>query len=656
MNHNYQHIALEKDDNHIVWMTIDVKGESANVINPDLVNEIDDACDSLLTYKPKGLIIQSGKENGFIAGADVKKFQGLSKQKNGQEIALKFIKTGQNLCSKIENLPFPTVAMIKGFCMGGGLEIALACDYIITDDSPATKLSLPEIKLGIHPGFGGTVRAIRRMGVLQAMPFMLTGRNLLPRQAQKAGLIDRCVPLRQLKTTATHTILDKPPILKPSRQQRLLETSFMRKVIAMQMRKQVAKKARQEHYPAPYALINIWEMHGSKSNEMFVAEAESVATLITTDTAQNLVRVFFLQNQLKALGNPSLFTPKHVHIVGGGVMGGDIAAWCAMQGMKVTLQDLNKDALAKVVARANRGFKRRYKKDRQRIMQAQDNLLPDLHGNGIKKADVIIEAIFENLEAKQELLKKVEKKAKPNAILASNTSSILLAEISQSMQNPERLIGLHFFNPVFKMPLLEVVYTPEQTTTEVIDMALSFASHINKLPLPVKSSPGFLINRILMPYILEGVTLFQQGVPVSVIDKAAVDYGMPMGPLELADTVGLDICLHVGEILADTVGAHIPLNLVEDVKKGNLGKKSGKGFYIWKQGKKLPPKESHWQGDSYKVQTQLIEKLLQEAKKCLDEGIVENSDLLDAGVIFGTGFAPFRGGPIHTLNAAKANI
>ncbi len=655
-NNTFQHLTHSIDENNIAWLILDVKGEAANVIGPELIEEMNSAIDEITSSSssnPKGMIISSGKDSGFIAGADVKKFEGMTSSESDRELALSFIHMGQTLCQKIEDLPFPTLAMVKGFCMGGGLEIALSCDYIVTDDAPSTKLSLPEIQLGIHPGFGGTVRSIRRMGVLKAMPIMLTGRNLLPRQAKKMGLTDYCVPLRQLKPTAIQTILRKPAKHQAPKSAKLLEASPMRKIIAMQMRKQVASKAKQEHYPAPYALINIWEMHGALGDEMYEAEAHSVATLVSTDTAQNLVRVFFLQNRLKALGDKKLFTPKHIHVIGGGVMGGDIAAWCAMQGLRITIQDMNTEALGRVIGRANTGFKRRFKKDKVRIMQAQDNLIPDLHGHGIAKADVIIEAIFENLEAKQEIFKNVEKKAKKTAIIATNTSSIPLHEIAEVMKKPERLVGLHFFNPVFKMPLLEIVQTPDQTDPKVVALAQSFGAHINKLPLPVKSSPGFLINRILMPYILEGVTLYQEGVPATVVDKAAVDYGMPMGPLELADTVGLDICLHVGKILADTVGVTLPDTLDKEVESGRLGKKSGQGFYTWKNDKKVKPDNKPWNGDHYKVQQRMIEKFLAEAKSCLDEKIVEDSDLLDAGAIFGTGFAPFRGGPIHALLEAK---
>ncbi len=649
---DYENLSLSIED-ELAWLTLDVKDEAANVINPEIIQELSAACDEVRTTKDiKGLIIHSGKPSGFIAGADVKKFQGVT----DKVLALDFIHAGQALCQKIEDLPMPTVAMVQGFCMGGGLEIALACDYIVTDDAPSTKLSLPEVKLGIHPGFGGTVRSIRRIGVLAAMPLMLTGRNVLPRQAKSMGLTDMCVPLRQLKESSIQTALRKPPKQKAPKSAMLLEAGPLRKLVAMQMRKQVASKAKQEHYPAPYALINIWEMHGSKSNDMFAAEAESVAQLAMTDTAQNLVRVFFLQNRLKALGDKSLFSPKHVHVIGGGVMGGDIAAWCAMQGFKVTIQDLSQDALGRVIGRAVKGFKRRYRKDKIRITNAQDNLIPDLQGNGISKADVIIEAIFENLEAKQKIFKDVEAKAKPDAIIATNTSSITLAEIAEVMKNPERLVGLHFFNPVFKMPLLEIIYTPDKTDTKVIELAQSFGAHIGKLPLPVKSSPGFLINRILMPYILEGVTIHQEGVPAAIVDKVAVDYGMPMGPLELADTVGLDICLHVGKILADKVGVTLPDTLDSEVELGRLGKKSGQGFYSWKGDKKdhKKAKESaqKWGGDLDQLQTRLIDKLLVESKKCLDEGLVADADLLDAGVIFGTGFAPFRGGPMNVINNA----
>ncbi len=645
---NYQHLSLTTDSNNIIWLGLDVANQSANILNPEVINELLSAFDEVKQQAPRGLIIHSNKRSGFIAGADIKGFVGVSDRKT----ALGFIQLGQHLCNSVEELPLPTLAMIDGFCLGGGLELSLACDYIIASDRPASKLGLPEVKLGIHPGFGGSVRSIQRIGVIKAMPLMLTGRTLLAPQAAKLGLIDLCLPLRQLKNSAIQIIKQGYQARQPAKQstsfkQSLLESTPVRKLIAKKMRSTVAQYAKAKHYPAPYALIDLWEKHGGQNKAMLNAEAESVADLIQTKTAQNLIRVFFLQNRLKALGNKKYFQPKHVHIIGGGVMGGDIAAWCAMQGLQVTIQDMNTEALAKVIQRANNHFKHRYKKDHQRIMQAQDNLLADLDGNGIAKADVIIEAIFENLEAKQNLFKEIETKARSHTILATNTSSIILQEIAQAMQQPQRLVGLHFFNPVAKMPLLEIIYTPEITDKDVLTQAQSFASHINKLPLPVVSSPGFLVNRILMPYLLEAVTLHQEHIPAEIIDQAATDFGMPMGPLELADTVGLDICLHVGKILAKTVGVSLPDTLAKEVQKGLLGKKSGKGFYLWKKAKPIKNNKIDWQGDKQKIQDRLISKLLDEAQKCLEEGLVEDADLLDAGTIFGTGFAPFRGGPLH---------
>lgn len=643
----YQHLSLTTDSNNIIWLCLDVADQSANVLNPDVISDLLNACDEIKQQTPNGLIIYSAKRNGFIAGADIKGFVGVRDKKT----ALHFIQLGHQICDKIEALPFPTLAMVNGFCLGGGLELSLACDYIVATDN--SKLGLPEVKLGIHPGFGGSVRSIRRIGVLRAMPLMLTGRILLGRQAAKLGLIDLCVPLRQLKNSALHTIKQARPPAKHSLplKHKLLENSIARKLIANKMRANVAQRVKQQHYPAPYALIQLWETYGSQNNAMFMAEAESVANLIQTDSAQNLIRVFFLQTRLKALGNKKGFKPTHIHIIGAGVMGGDIAIWCAMQGFRVTLQDTSNEVLATVIQRANISFKRRYKKDKQRIMQTQDNLLPDPQGHGMTKADVIIEAIFEQLEAKQRLFIEIEKRAQRHAILATNTSSIVLQQIAQVMQQPQRLVGLHFFNPVIKMPLLEIIYTPDITAKAVLADAQAFASHINKLPLPVVSSVGFLVNRVLVPYLLEAITQHQDNIPAESIDKAATDFGMPMGPLELADTIGLDICLHV----AKTIGGHVPDVLRHKVNKGRLGKKNGQGFYQWKKGKAIKDKQKKWDGDAQKLQDRLINKLLNEAQKCLEEGLVDNADLLDAGIIFGTGFAPFRGGPLHYTRSTPSS-
>ena len=377
---------------------------------------------------------------------------------------------------------------------------------------------------------------------------------------------------------------------------------------------------------------------------MMEEEANSVAHLIQGSKVRNLIRVFFLQTQLKGLGDKKAFTPKHVHVIGAGTMGGDIAAWCAYRGFTVTLQDREAKYLSKAFKRAHRLFDKRLKTTVDRNA-ALDRLIPDIRGDGVAKADVIIEAIFENIEAKHEIYQKIEPLMKADAVLATNTSSIPLETLASALKNPDRLVGIHFFNPVAMMPLVEIVQTSSSSPTTV-QQAIAFTQHIGKLPLPVKSSPGFLVNRILMPYLVEAMTLYDEGIAAEAIDKAATDFGMPMGPVELADTVGLDICQSVAKNLADAYGINVPVGLNQYVDAKKLGKKSGEGFYQYKNGKPVKDNDADL-GDQKVIRNRLIFRLLNEAVTCLDEGIVTDKDMLDAGIIFGTGFAPFRGGPMH---------
>lgn len=637
---DYKHLTLTQDDNQLLWLDLHVEGKSANVLSIDVLNEIDRICDEIRDSGAKGLVIHSSKPSGFVAGADISHFREVKDEHQARD----FIRKGQAILQKYENLPMPTLVIIQGFCLGGGLEWALACDYRIASSEGNTKIGLPEVKLGIHPGFGGSVRAIRLLGVLPAMNLMLSGRAVNGYQAKKIGLVDENLPQRSLHNAAVAILTRSPEKHRPPWYAPVLEQSLLRPAIASLLRRQVAKKVNRDHYPAPYALIEVWEKTGSQDAQMFEAEAASVARLIVGETAQNLVRVFFLQERLKGLGDKSLFQPRHVHVIGAGVMGGDIAAWCAMQGMAVTLQDMSDEALARAVGRAASHFRKRYRRDRFALQGAIDRLTPDREGVAIKKADLIIEAVFESLEVKQAIFKNLENQARPEAILATNTSSIPLDEIGSVLQQPDRLVGLHFFNPVIKMPLVEVVFDDQLTDQDVRARAAAATRHLNKLPLPVKSAPGFLVNRILMPYLMEAVQCYQEGIPAVVIDKAATDYGMPMGPLALADTVGLDICQHVGQILADKLGLLLPAQVDRMIEQGWLGKKAGQGFYIYRNGKPVPREKPDWSGDRHQLQQRLIGRIEEEAKRCLDEQIVEDADLLDAGLIFGTGYAPFRGG------------
>ncbi len=643
MTNNSNNWQRETDAEGIVWLTIDQAGAGANTLGRELVEELDDILGELEAQRPTGLVIQSAKSN-FIVGADIKEFTHIETPEQAREL----IRRGQAVVNRLEGLRCPTVVLINGFCLGGGLELALGCDYRVADDADSTRMGLPEVRLGIHPGFGGVARLPRLVGATAAMDMMLTGRSLSARAAKKIGLVDHAVPQRHLQRAARELIRTRPEKKQAGGLSALGNHALVRPLLARVLRKKVAAKARPEHYPAPYALIDLWRKHGTDKPAVLRAEELSIARLVTGDTARNLVRVFFLQERLKSQGDKKVFTPQRIHVIGGGVMGGDIAAWCALRGLQVTVQDRNDGHLAQVVKRAARLYKKKLKKPRL-IQQALDRLMPDKQGQGLAQADVVIEAIFEDIEAKQNLYREIEPRMKDGALLATNTSSIPLQILGEALSDPNRLVGLHFFNPVAQMQLVEIVTTPD-THPDAAKKAAAFTRHIDRLPLPVKSSPGFLVNRVLMPYLLEAVTLEAEGLAPKVIDAEALKFGMPMGPILLADTVGLDICLSVAEILSKELGVEVPSRLRELVKAGRLGKKSGHGFYRYdKQGKPLGAKAGRGEYCPPDTQDRLIARLLNEVLACLREGVVSDADLLDAGIIFGTGFAPFRGGPMKYI-------
>ena len=643
-------LYTEIDSDNIAWLHLDRQGSNTNVLSASVLEAFYQELLDLTEKSPRGLIILSDKKNGFIAGADVHEF---IKLKN-QDEARSAIGRGQEVLDRLAALPFPTLALIHGFCLGGGLELALACRYRVACNDESTKLGLPEVRLGIHPGFGGSARIIPLIGAMHGMDLMLSGRSINARAAKRMGLVDHAVPERQMKTAARNMIMQQPTPHHPTKSQAMTNHATVRPILAKVFRNQVAKKAREDHYPAPYALIDIWKQHAGNERAMLHAEAESVSRLITGSTAQNLIRVFTLQEKMKDLGRQSDFKAKHVHVVGAGVMGGDIAAWCALKGMQVTLQDQSPERLAPAIKRAYQLYKRRLKRPRP-IQEVMDRLMPDHTGLGVEQADVVIEAIFEDADAKRALYAELEPRMKSGAVLATNTSSIPLEELGRDLQTPNRLVGLHFFNPVAKMQLVEIV-RDDNTDQEVINHAMAFTRSIGRLPLPVSSSPGFLVNRILMPYLLEAVELENEGVPPAEIDRQAVAFGMPMGPIELADTVGLDICLHVGQILAEHLGVKVPDRLGSLVKQGRLGRKSGQGFYEYKKGKAIKPKIPSSYHPNSDVTDRMVLRMLNEAVACLREKVVDDEDMLDGGMIFGTGFAPFRGGPTKYIKTEGADV
>jgi 3-hydroxyacyl-CoA dehydrogenase/enoyl-CoA hydratase/3-hydroxybutyryl-CoA epimerase len=632
----------ERDADGIVWLTIDKPGTSANVLSSGVLKELDALLTQLASQRPRGVVLISAKKSGFVAGADIKEFTALTDEESGYQL----IHAGQQVMNHLAALPCPTVAAIHGFALGGGLELALACRYRVAVGDERLSLGLPEVMLGIHPGFGGTVRSVRIAGVRPAMQMMLSGKPLRAEAALRAGFVDRLVPQAELRDAARDMVLKAPAPRRAPLIERLLSSAPLRPFVRGSLIGQVAKRAPRKHYPAPYAMIDLWSRYGAHGAAAFEAEARSIAHLFTTLTSRNLVRVFLLQDALKSAGGKSGADIKNVHVVGAGVMGGDIAAWAALRGFNVTLQDRSLEFIQPALKRAAELFDKRLR-DPQKNAAARARLGADVEGNGAAAADVVIEAIFENVEAKQELYARLEPRMKPGALLATNTSSIMLEPLAAKLARPERLVGLHFFNPVAQMPLIEIVHG-ERTEEAAVQAATGFARRLDKLPVSCRSAPGFMVNRVLTPYLYEAMLAAQEGTPLAVIDACAVDFGMPVGPIELVDVVGLDVASHVGEIIAQEL--HRPVTKIarlDELLAGKkLGRKSGEGFYRWADGKavKAPPQAVSPPAD---LIDRLILVLVNECVACLREGVVANADQADAAVLFGTGFAPFRGGPVN---------
>mgnify|MGYP001420744453 CR=1 FL=1 len=637
---------LTLDIEGIAWATFDRAGESANALGRRpleelmrIVGRVEEAAQS---GEAVGLVIQSGKDKGFIVGADIREFDQLTTE----AAVIDAIRPVNALLDRIERMRVPVVAAIHGVCVGGGLELILACHYRIATRDDSTRIGFPEVKLGIFPGFNGTARSIRSAGALPAMQNMLTGGMIRSTAARGLGLIDELVASKgALHWAARRAVIEKRKS-QPAPQSKLLLARWpARSFVAGKMREQVKREAREAHYPAPYRLIDLFESHGGSTDAMKAHETRAFAPLMVSDTSRNLRRVFRLSEALKAQAPKGLdWTPRRVHVIGAGTMGADIAGYCVASGMEVTLQDLSADVIERGIKAQGKLFAKRFKTKATRDA-AKARLIADPEGRGLAQADVVIEAIVEKLDIKQKLFADIEAKVKPSCVLASNTSSLQIEDIAAAMREPSRLVGIHFFNPVAKMPLVEVVRGKDSAAGE-IDKASTFVTTIGKFPLVVKSVPGFLVNRVLAPYMLAAMKRVDQGEDVQKIDDAARAFGMPMGPIELADTVGLDVCAHVGKILGlEAEGAGGRLERL--VQSGRLGKKTGEGFYVWKDDKPEKKLETFSEAELERLGRELVEPLVKEAQRALDEGVVANADLVDAGVIFGTGFAPFRGGPLH---------
>ncbi len=635
------HWQTRMREDGVLVLAFDREGEKVNAFSQAALIELDAILERLALEAPKGVIVASAKDSGFIAGADIKEFAEFDKKGTVGDA----IRRGQQVFQKLSKLPCPTVAAIHGFCMGGGTEIALACRYRVASTDPSTRIGLPEVKLGIFPGWGGSVRLPRLIGAPAAFDLMLTGRTVSASAAKAMGLVDVTAAPATLEDTAAQLALRGRE--RPLKQRALAWATNLwpaRQALAPMLIKQVARKAPKAHYPAPYALIDSWKRGGASINAQLESERRGVVKLSGTPTARNLIRVYFLQERMKAMGSGDSGIRK-VHVVGAGVMGGDIAAWSAYKGFDVTLQDREQKFIDGALTRAGELFAKKVKDEAKRPEVAA-RLKGDLAGDGVADADLVIEAIIEKPEAKRELYASVEPKMKPGALLTTNTSSIPLTELREHIARPAQFAGLHYFNPVALMPLVEIIHHDAMAPETQARLA-AFCKKLDKLPVPVAGTPGFLVNRVLFPYMLEAMTAYSEGIPGPVIDKAAVKFGMPMGPIELIDTVGLDVAAGVGAELAPFLGLSIPAAFQSPPEAGKRGKKDGQGLYEWKDGKAVNPDIPADYTVPEDLQDRLILPLINEAVACLNDGVVEDADLLDAGVIFGTGFAPFRGGPIQ---------
>jgi len=630
---SFRHWQVD-DHNNITTVTLDVEGASANALSHEVLDELAKILDRLAARELEGVILRSAKSS-FVVGADVNEFRKVTDSSQAADLA----RAGQHLLNKLAGLPFPSVAVIHGHCLGGGLELALACRYRVAREDDGTRLGLPEVRLGIHPGFAGTVRLPPLVGDFTALNLMLTGRTVSARQARAMGLVDETVPERYLLRAAEALIAKRPKPRRARLWKRIPPWQWLRKPLRRLVERSVRAKANPDHYPAPYRILDLWQQHASQEEE-----ARSLGELLSGRTSRNLVRLFLLGDALKRRSKQQPHRIDHVHVVGAGVMGADIAIWAASRGFTVSLQDRHPEVLARAVKKAYGFFKKKLKQPRA-VQEAMDRLMPDLRGDGLRRADLVIEAIIENLDAKRSVFADIESRVRPTTLLATNTSSIPLEEIATVLKDPSRLIGLHFFNPVAQMQLIEIVHGA-QSSDEALQRARAFAVALDRLPLDVKSSPGFLVNRVLMPYLIEAVKLVEEGVPLAEIDGAATDFGMPMGPIRLADTVGLDICLSVAEELSGPLNLQVPQRLRNMVAAGELGIKSGSGFYRYKAHGK-PVNAGKRESRDEPITERLILRMVNEAVACLREGVVDDLDSIDVGMVYGTGFSPYLGGPMR---------
>ncbi len=662
---------FEMIENKIGVLTFNYPDSKANKFNTATMTELNEKIDEIAKNKDiKCLLFMSAKSSIFIAGADIDEIKDITDPKQGYDVG----KKGHEIFAKIENLPFPTVAVINGACMGGGTELSLSCKYRIASDHPKTKIALPEVNLGILPGWGGCTRLPKLIGLQRSLDIILTGKNLIPKRALRAGVIDKIIPKEMVKETAItfakEVIKGKNVLARSKRKQKgllniLLEKNPLGRAIVFSQAKKAVMKKTHGHYPAPLRALEVIKKGYGKSLKVGLeAEAKALGELMVTDESKNLVKVYYMMEGVKKQNGTDksdvvTLPVKKSAVLGAGVMGGGIAQLFAGKDISSRVKDINYDAVGKAYQQAASVLKGKVKRRRMtklEMSQILQKITGTIDYTGFGSVDFIVEAIVEDLEIKKTVFKELEENIREDTIVVTNTSSLLVDDMATAFKRPERFVGMHFFNPVHMMPLVEVIRGKE-STDEAVATTFQLAKTLGKTPVVVSDGPGFLVNRLLVPYMVEAVSLLEEGHGIKKIDKTMINFGMPMGPIELFDEVGIDVAFKVAKILSQSMGDRMAeSNILENmVNDGKIGKKSKVGFYKY-EGKKKTYDSSVESYISLKNRTTLSDKelvqrmvypMINEATRCLDEKIVNRPQDVDLGMIFGTGFAPFRGGLLN---------
>ncbi|MBE7495854.1 MAG: enoyl-CoA hydratase/isomerase family protein [Verrucomicrobiaceae bacterium] len=640
-HHPARHFKLDVDGDGIAWLVFD-SPKAANVWNEEPLREFNHHLESIEhDTRVKALVLRSAKERIFVAGADLKAIRRMPPARVNDLIWL-----GQAVFDRLARLKVPKIAAIHGAAMGGGFEVALACDWRIASDHDSTKIGLPETQLGILPAWGGSTRLPRLIGVRRALDLITSGKLLNASAAKHAGLVHHVTAPENLDKLARRLAREKRPALRFH-----LDNLFSGLIGHFAIKKALEKT--RGLYPAVTKAIDVvaHAVHG-EIDEGLKLERDAVAELIKGSDSARLIDLFFKREE--ASKRPAATgTAIHVHdavVIGAGVMGAGIAHTLASRGVHVLMTDVASDSLARGLERIHglvSDATRRRLVTRVQARDTLDRIATTTEKVPLTRHHLVIEAATENMELKKKIFSDLAARVSGDTILATNTSALSVAELAKSVPHPQRVIGLHFFNPVHRMPLVEIITLPE-TAPDVLATAITFVQRLGKTPVVVKDSPGFLVNRILVPYLMEAVRLHESGVPVKDIDDAMLEFGMPMGPLRLLDEIGLDVAAHVAQTLAAAFPDRFPKSDMLDkrVAAGHLGKKSGQGFYRYENGREIAPATHHDLPRHESIGTNLALLLSQEAMRCLKEGIARNADDIDLAMVLGTGYPPFRGGPI----------